>query len=98
MEVLVNGTVIPEREIARETQHHPAPSLDIARRKAAQALVVRALLLQQADRLRIADDHETDEQRIAALIEREVKTPSADEAACRRYYHANTARFRSPDL
>jgi len=96
MEISINGTVIPERDIARETQHHPAPSLESARRKAARALAVRALLLQQADRLGLsADSHE---DRIAALIEREVKIPSADDAACRRYYEANLPRFRSADL
>jgi len=96
MEIVINGAVIPERDIARETQHHPAPSLESARRKAARALAVRALLLQQADRLGIAAG--SDEDRIAALMEREVKTPSADEAACRRYYESNLARFRSADL
>ena len=96
MEIAINGAVIPERDIARETQHHPAPSLETARRKAARALAVRTLLLQQADRLGLTA--ESDEDRIAALMEREVKTPSADEAACRRYYAANLARFRSSDL
>jgi len=99
MEIVVNGIVIPEREIARETQHHPAPSLEVAKRKAARALAVRALLLQQADRLGLAADaFASDEDRIAAVIEREVRTPSADEQACRRYYAANLARFRSADL
>lgn len=99
MEIVVNGAVIPEREIARETQHHPAPSLESARGKAAQALAVRALLLQQANRLGLtAEDFASEEDRIAALIAREVKTPSADEEACRRYYAANPARFRSADL
>lgn len=99
MEIAVNGTIIPEREIARETQHHPAPSLEAARRQAAQALAIRALLLQQADRIAVPrEDHATDEARITALIEREVKTPSADEATCRRYYESNLARFRSADL
>jgi peptidyl-prolyl cis-trans isomerase C len=99
MEITVNGTVIPEREIARETQHHPAPSLESARLKAARALAVRALLLQQADRLGLkAEAFANDEDRIAALVEREVKTPSANEDACRRYYAANPGRFRSADL
>jgi peptidyl-prolyl cis-trans isomerase C len=96
MEISINGTVIAERDIARETQHHPAPSLASARKKAARALAVRTLLLQQADRLGVRAG--SDEDRIAALIEGEVKTPSADETACRRYYEANRARFRSADL
>jgi peptidyl-prolyl cis-trans isomerase C len=97
MEIVVNGAVIPEPEIARETQHHPAPSLEAAKRKAARALAVRALLLQQADRLGLLAEA-SDEDRIAAVMEHEVKTPSADEEACRRYYATNLARFRSADL
>ena len=33
-----------------------------------------------------------------ALLEAEVRTPTADDAACRRYYQAQNARFRSPDV
>ena len=32
------------------------------------------------------------------LLEREVRTPTADEAVCRRYYDSHRARFRTPDL
>ena len=98
MDIKVNGTLIAEREIARETQYHPADSLVAARRKAAEALVVRELLLQQANRLAIDGEPGQDEFRIAALLERVVKIPSADADTCRRYYDAHLDRFRSPDL
>jgi peptidyl-prolyl cis-trans isomerase C len=97
MDITVNGTTIPEREIARETQYHPAESLEAARQKAAEALVVRELLLQRATRLAITEDGQ-DEARINALIQREVRTPRADEETCRRYYHAHQQQFRSSDL
>ena len=96
MEIKVNGRIITEREIARETQYHPADSFEGARRKAAEALAVRELLLQQASRLAI--EEEPEEARISALIEREVKTPRADDETCRRYYQTHPSRFRSPDL
>jgi peptidyl-prolyl cis-trans isomerase C len=96
MEVKVNGRIITEGEIARETQYHPADSFEAARRKAAEALVVRELLLQRASRLAI--EGEPEEVRISALMEREVKTPHADEETCRRYYQTHRDRFRSPDL
>jgi peptidyl-prolyl cis-trans isomerase C len=99
MEITVNDTVITERDIARETQYHPAESLAQARRKATEALVVRTLLLQRAASLGLqTGDEDTDEARIGALIEREVKTPQADEETCRRYYQSHAQRFRSPDL
>jgi peptidyl-prolyl cis-trans isomerase C len=98
MEITVNDAVIGESEIARETQYHPAGSFEEARRKAAQALAVRALLLQRASHLGLGRETDTDEERIAALIAAEVSTPRADETTCRRYYETNLRRFRSSDL
>jgi peptidyl-prolyl cis-trans isomerase C len=98
MEVSVNGRVIEEREIARETQYHASQSLDAARHKAAIALVVRELLVQRAQRLAIEEGCDNIESLVQALIDREVSVPKADEAACRRYYEANPKRFHSADL
>ncbi len=92
----VNGVAIPAAAIAAEIQYHPADSLDDARRQAAQALVVRELLMQEAARQGIAGD--TPEEIVAALLEEAVRTPEADETACRRYYDNNRRRFRTPDL
>jgi peptidyl-prolyl cis-trans isomerase C len=96
MQITVNGAVIGERQIAREMQYHPADSLEEARRKAAEALVVREVLVQRADRLAIK--HVEEEARIEALIEQEIAVPQADEDACRRYYQSHLGRFRSADL
>jgi peptidyl-prolyl cis-trans isomerase C len=98
MQISVNGRVIEEREIARETQYHASRSLDEARRKATTALVVRELLVQRAQRLGIEQDGADVEGLVQALLDREVSVPKADEAACRRYYQANAKRFRSADL
>lgn len=92
----VNGAVIPPTAVEAEIQYHPAGSLDEARRFAAEALVIRELLLQEASRRQIAGS--TPEETIAALIEAAVQTPEADDATCRRYYESNRRRFRSPDL
>jgi peptidyl-prolyl cis-trans isomerase C len=96
MEITVNEKVIGEREIAQETQYHPADTFEQARRKAAEALVVRELLLQRAGRLMVEEDGA--DARIEALIAREVKIPRADAETCRRYYQTHLGRFRSPDL
>ncbi len=99
MEITVNGSVIGEPAIARETQYHPAGSLEQARRDAARALVVRELLLQRASRVGIAEvGGEPEEARIGALIAREVRVPRADKATCRRYFETHKSRFRSSDL
>ncbi|PSC06000.1 peptidylprolyl isomerase [Alsobacter soli] len=105
--VSVNGKVIPRAAIARESQHHPSAKPVEAWQAAARALVVRELLLQEADRLAVeavplTDEEgrrETDEEaRMRALVEREVRTPEPDEETCQRFYESNRARFRSGDL
>jgi peptidyl-prolyl cis-trans isomerase C len=105
--ISVNGVVITRAAIAQETQHHPAAKPLDAMKAASAALVVRELLLQEARRLAIpaepASDgegrRETEEEALVrALIQREVQTPEADAAACRRFFEQNRRRFRTPEL
>ncbi|MGR9107963.1 MAG: peptidylprolyl isomerase [Gammaproteobacteria bacterium] len=99
--VSVNAVPIFEADIGREMQYHPAASREEAYRLAARALVVRELLLQQAAALGIGEmtelsDAETrDDARIRSLLEQEVTTPQADEAACRNYFRSNPQRFKT---
>lgn len=106
-EVRVNGVEIPPEAIAQEIQHHPAPDAETAWIEAARALAVRELLLQEARRLGIEADPEVDEAGrsedaedalVRALLEAEMAPALAGEAECRRFYDANQARFRTPDL
>ncbi len=105
--IRVNGVEITEEAVRTEAQNHPADTPAGAFFSAARALVVRELLVQEAARLGIAPDGEIlgDGKRetaadaaIRMLLEREVKTPSADSEACRRYYEANRQKFRSETL
>jgi len=103
-EILVNGHVLAETEIAREMQNHPASDFATARHDAALALVVRELLLEQA----AASGHLTkdfraaepakQEEAIQLLLSEAVAIPEADAKTCRRYWQANRTRFHSPDL
>jgi peptidyl-prolyl cis-trans isomerase C len=106
-EVSVNGVEIDPEAIAREIQHHPAPDAETAWIEAARALAVRELLLQEAARLGISDEPDTDDDGrdeaeddaiVRAVLEREVQPALPGEAECRRYYDANVHRFRTPDL
>lgn len=106
-EVRVNGVEISPEAIAGEIQHHPAPDAETAWVEAARALVVRELLLQEARRRGLnseplQDDDgraETDDDAVVrTLLEAEVVPQAPDDAECRRYYDANIARFRTPDL
>jgi len=105
--ISVNGAVIAREVIAREVQNHPAEKPILAWQAAARALVVRELLLQESKRVGIEAEPQRDpegrsetleEAAMRALIEREVVTPEPDEAACRRFYEQNRARFCAGDL
>lgn len=105
--ISINGRVIPRSAITREIQYHPAGSVADSWRKAAEALAIRELLLQEAARQEIVatpqrddrDRRETKEEAtIRALVEREVRVPSPTEDELRRYYEANRARFRVAEI
>lgn len=105
--VIVNGVEIEPEAIARETQYHPAPSGEGAWMRAARALAVRELLLQEARRLKIEPIPEQDETGlreteeealIRGLLEQELDPPTAGEEECRRFYDASPNRFTTPEL
>lgn len=101
--VRVNGIEVPRGEISREAQYHPAQKPIEAWQSAARALVIRQLLLSEAQRLEIAPEPlsvdgrtETEnEALIRQLLEQQVTMPEPDEAVCRRYYQQNMPKFRS---
>lgn len=102
LRIRVDGRIIDAAEIDREAQYHPAASLAEARHQATQALVVRELLLVEADRQSIpaatGDGAEgPDEARIRILIQRNIAVPEPTDADCRRYYDANPTRMRTAD-
>jgi peptidyl-prolyl cis-trans isomerase C len=100
--VRLDGVEIPAVEIAAEMQHHPAQNADAAWHAAAEALVIRRLLLGEAARRGIDATPEADETaedaQVRRLLEAELTIPEADETTCRRWYDANRARFRTSPL
>lgn len=106
-QIKLNGVVLPPHMIAAEAQHHPAKSPAAAFHIAARALIVRTLLLEEAQRRLIAAEPELvspgkretdDEARIRALVESCVPVSEPDETMCRAFYDADPSAFRSPDL
>lgn len=93
--------------IAAEAQHHPARTPAAAYAAAAQALIIRTLLLEEARREGIAVAPQQvgtgkreldDEAQIRALLDLRVPLSEPDEAQCLRYYDAHPDRFRGADL
>lgn len=106
-EVWIDGVEITAEQIAEEMPHHPSPDGESAWRAAAQALVVRHLLLREASRRGCAPVRETDEAGkplvddealIRSLLDDVAGTAVPSEEECRRTYDAQAFRFRTPTL
>lgn len=100
MPIFVNETEIDDDTVFSEMQYHPAEQMEEARDTAAQALVVRELLRQEAARKGIDGATGCDEELDAALIklvENEVVVPAATSEFCQTYYKQNKDRFRASD-
>jgi hypothetical protein len=92
MSIFVNKIEITKAEVGQEMQYHPAPTQKRAWQMAAQSLVVRQLLLQQAANSGL-DSGEQEENVIDLLLQQDVTVPEADEATCQRYYAAHLDSF-----
>ena len=104
MQIQVNEVPIDVEAIAAEVQYHPAESLPRAQHQAAVALVVRQVLLQEAERLGIdqaqpeSEDQTPEEARIRVLLDRQVQVPTPDQATAHTFYDNHQDRFRSSPL
>jgi peptidyl-prolyl cis-trans isomerase C len=100
-DIRVNGKTISPTHIFAEMQYHPAATREAAMNEAAEALVVRELLLQRATTQGLeweVGNPVSEEEAINQLLEREVAVPEADDETCRRWYDANRAKFRTKPL
>lgn len=100
MPFYINNTEITDEQVFAEMQYHPATSVEEAQEKAAQALAIRELLLQEASKLGItapdasASEEVQEDYLISRLLEQEVATPEPDTLSCQRYYEQNRRTFR----
>lgn len=108
-DLVVNGETVPHGVVAAEVQNHAAPKgkPGIAWRKAAKAVAVRTLLLQEARRRGLCADpaeiapgrFETDEEAlIRQLLDEAVAVERPAGAAIRAEWARDPARFRAPPL
>ncbi|HZW21646.1 peptidylprolyl isomerase [Noviherbaspirillum sp.] len=94
MGISVNGVEITDDAIEKEIVHHQRAENPL--KETVHELVLRTLLLQEADRLGM--DGADEDARIEALFAREVRVPEADEAACEAYYRNHQARYTYGEL
>lgn len=109
LDLVVNGETVPQAAIAAEAQNQTAPrgKPGIAWRKAANAMAIRTLLLQEAKqqglepmRVEVGPGRfETDEEAlIRGLLEQSVSVEPPSEEAVRAEWAKDPARFRAPPL
>ena len=108
-DVVVNGEAGPYTSVAAETQNHAGPRgvPGTAWRKAADAIAIRTLLLQEAKRRGIEVDPQAlapgkteseEEALIRQLLDDAVDVTPPEPEAVRREWKKNPSRFRSPPL
>ncbi len=108
-DLVVNGEQVPHIIVAAETQNHDAPAgkPGIAWRKAANAVAIRTLLLQEAHARSLTTEPEEvtpgrfdtqEEALIRALLDQAVTAEKPDDAAIHAEWQRDPSRFRAPPL
>ena len=94
MGISVNGIDIPDAAIQQELPHHQHAGNPL--KQSVHEVVLRTVLLHEADRLEIAAGD--DDARIEALFAQEVHVPEADEATCATFYRNQPQRFTNGEM
>lgn len=108
-DLIVNGETVPHRAVAAEVQNHTGPKgkPGIAWRKAANAVAVRTLLLQEARAQRLEVEpaevgpgrFETEEEAlIRGVLEASVQISAPTPDAIHQEWQRDPQRFRAPPL
>jgi peptidyl-prolyl cis-trans isomerase C len=96
MGLSVNGVEIDDRLIEQELPHHQHAANPL--KQSVHEVVLRTVLLLEADRLGIAGAAGDDDARIEALLAQEVQVPQADLDACLTYYRNHPRKFTRGEM
>ena len=94
MSISVNGVEITDQAVQQELPHHQQAGNPL--KQAVHELVLRTVLLREADRLAITG--EDDDLRIEALFAHEVHVPQADNTTCKTFYRNQPQLFNKGEL
>ncbi len=89
MPITVNGVELCDDEVERELACHQGSGDPL--QAAVTTRILRRVLLDEARRLGV--DTRDEEQAVSRLLNEHAASPEPDDAACRRFYDANPARF-----
>lgn len=91
--ITVNHREIPEDIVLGEMQYHPAGSRQEAFQRAAEALVLRELLLQEAHARAVMSVDNDEAELIDTLLADVLQVPTPSEVECQSFYAAQASRF-----
>lgn len=98
-EIRINGELLDESLYAQELQYHHARDFESVQKKAAQALVIRQLLINELKKDHAGGEAIIDEEEaIQALLEKNISCREPSEEDSKRYFENNTDRFKSQPL
>jgi len=97
-EITIDGQVIDESEIAEELQYHKAKQLDQVVQMAAQAIVIRKLLLKEVLAKGQILNQQNEETLIQELLDSKLQSASIDQPTCSNYYNQNLDKFKTQPL
>jgi peptidyl-prolyl cis-trans isomerase C len=92
--ISVNNTQITEETVLSEMQYHKAPSVDDAKFKAAQSLVITELVKQAADK----EGYNDAEEFVSYIVDEQLLDYAPNAEEIRRYYDNNKNKFHSSPL
>jgi len=96
--ICVNGVTIEETALANELQYHAHKNFDVVVQQAGQTLVIRQLLVEQAEKQGFDVSGDNEEAGVQQLLEKQVIYDDPKEEDCQRYFDNNRAKFTTMPL
>jgi len=96
--ITVNGVTIEEQALANELQYHEASQFEHVVQQAGQALVIRQLLIDQANKKGFDATGDNEENAVQQLLAEEVSYDDPSEDTCVRYFEQNRQKFATMPL
>lgn len=92
--IVINGDSISAESVANEMQYHPADSAEEALIGSAQALVIKHLLTDEAQKAGLLEKcNGNEELAVSELLGQHALPTEASEEECQQYYQSNKNRF-----
>ncbi|WP_299794425.1 peptidylprolyl isomerase [uncultured Shewanella sp.] len=96
--IRVNGVTIEETDLANELQYHANSNFDLVVQQAGQTLVIRQLLIEQAQKHGFDVTGDNEEAGVQQLLETQVSYDDPKEEDCKRYFDNNREKFTTMPL